>query len=171
MSGNVNAVSIFLSPIGYLAPSIVMGLLLLRFKGAMAAQILQFTGVLIHESLHFIVGLLTMAQPSSISLIPKVEGKRLVLGSVGFLGLTWFNAWITALAPLLALPIIYGLASWRLTEGPKHFLWGDILVWLVFAPQWLNCWPSRADWKLVLISWPFAVLLASASVIWVWAFG
>lgn len=86
-----------------------------------ALKFLQFTGVLVHEMLHFIVGLVTMARPSSMSLVPRTEGGRLVLGSVGFVGLNWLNAWITALAPLLAFPIIYWLASWRLTEGPQHF--------------------------------------------------
>lgn len=112
-----------------------------------------------------------MARPSSMSLVPRTEGGRLVLGSVGFVGLNWLNAWITALAPLLAFPIIYWLASWRLTEGPQHFQWGDILIWLLFAPQCTNCWPSQADWRLVLISWPLGVLVVSAIVVWAWGFG
>ncbi len=168
----INSNLLFVDPVCYLAPSVLFGVLM-AFQGRAwtALKFLQFTGVLVHEMLHFIVGLVTRARPSSMSLVPRTEGGRLVLGSVGFVGLNWLNAWITALAPLLALPIIYGLASWRLTEGPQHFQWGDILIWLLFAPQCLNCWPSRADWRLVLISWPLGVLVVSAIVVWAWGFG
>ncbi|VVP32222.1 hypothetical protein [Pseudomonas fluorescens] len=92
-----------------------------------------------HEKLHFAVGLLTMARPTSMSLIPVNEAGRLVLGSVGFVALNWMNAWVTALAPLLALPLVYGVASWRLSFGSQHFQWVDLLIWLLIAPQYLNC--------------------------------
>lgn len=166
----LNPQMLFSSPLGYLAPSAVICIMLLFQRGKWAPVILlRFTGVLVHEVLHFIVGLVTMARPSSMTLIPKAEAGRLVLGSVGFLGLNWLNAWITALAPLLALPLIYGVASWRLTYGPPHFQWGDLLIWLLIAPQGLNCWPSRADWKLVLISWPLMGVIFFGSLVWLWA--
>lgn len=172
MTEFLNLNLLFLNPVCYLAPSVLLGVFMVfQQRARTALKFMQFTGVLVHEMLHFIVGLLTMARPSSMSLVPRNEGGRLVLGSVGFVGLNWVNAWITALAPLLALPIVYGLASWRLAQGPQYFQWGDILIWLVFAPQWLNCWPSRADWKLVLISWPLIVLFAASIAVWIWGHG
>ncbi|WP_223508650.1 MULTISPECIES: hypothetical protein [unclassified Pseudomonas] len=163
---------LFASPTGYLAPSIVVGLFLLLQRQTWGpVKVLRFTGVLLHEMLHFAVGFLTMARPNSMSLIPKSEAGRLVLGSVGFVGLNWMNAWITALAPLLALPLVYGVASWRMSYGPQHFQWVDLLIWLLIAPQYLNCWPSRADWKLVLISWPVIGLFAGGITVWLWGHG
>lgn len=160
---------LFDGPASYLIPSVVLGLVLSSQRRAwMPVRFLQFTGVLIHEVLHFVVGLVTMARPTSMSLIPRAEAGRLVLGTVGFVGLNWLNAWITALAPLLVLPMVYGLANWRLTHGIQHVQWWDMLIWLVLAPQWLNCWPSRADWKLVLISWPLIGLFVGAIVVWLW---
>lgn len=163
---------VFTSAAGYLAPSVVTGAVLMLSRRASAPlRLLHFSGVCVHEMLHFVVGLVTMARPTSMSLVPRTEGGRLVLGSVSFVALNWLNAWITALAPLLALPIIYGLANWRLIHGPQHFQWADLLIWLLIAPQLLNCWPSRADWKLVLISWPLVVMLAASMVVWTWAYG
>lgn len=163
---------LFDSAAGYLAPSLALGFVVSsRRRAWVPMQFLQFTGVLVHEMLHLVVGLVTMARPTSMSLIPRTEAGRLVLGSVGFVGLTWLNAWITALAPLLVLPMAYGLANWRLSHGVQHVQWWDMLIWVVLAPQWLNCWPSRADWKLVLISWPLIGLFAVAIVVWFWARG
>ncbi|MDD1011010.1 hypothetical protein M5G27_26420 [Pseudomonas shahriarae] len=172
MTKYLNLNLLFSDPVYYLVPSLLLGVFMaFQRRTWIAMKFLQFTGVLVHEMLHYIVGFVTMARPSSMSLVPRTDGGRLVLGSVGFVGLNWINAWITALAPLLALPIVYGLASWRLTQGPQHFQWVDILIWVAFAPQCLNCWPSRADWKLVLISWPLIGLLAASIVAWIWGHG
>jgi hypothetical protein len=169
---DLNLNFVFESPVGYLVPSAVLGLVTVLARQAwMPVKFLQFTGVLVHEMLHFLVGLVTMAQPNSMSLSPRTEAGRLVLGSVGFINLNAWNAWITALAPLLALPLIYRLASWRLSTGPDYFQWWDMLIWLCIAPQYCNCWPSRADWKLVLISWPLLGLFAVGFAVWIWGRG
>ncbi len=154
-------------PVRYVAPSVLIAsLLLIERRRWLPVKALHFSGVVAHETLHFLVGLVTLARPTSFSLIPRAEGGRLILGSVGFVSLNWLNAWLTATAPLLALPIIFGLAAWRLNAGPKLVQYWDLLVWLSFAPHWLHCWPSRADWKLVLISWPLAALLGFSFVLW-----
>jgi len=50
-----------------------------------ALKFLQFTGVLVHEMLHFIVGLVTMARPSSMSLVVTAcKRKRPDLQSIRF---------------------------------------------------------------------------------------
>lgn len=160
------------STVCYMTPTAaIAAMLLFQRRGSATVKVLHFSGVLIHEVLHFIVGLLFMARPTSISLIPRSEGGRLILGSVVFVGLTWFNAWATALAPLLAVPIILCLVRWRLGAGPQHLQFWDVLIWLLVAPQLLHCWPSRADWKLVLLSWPLAVLIGMIFVVWTWAGG
>jgi hypothetical protein len=158
--------------ISYVAPSVALAsLFLFERRRWSLVNALHFSGVFVHELFHFLVGLVTMARPTSFSLIPRSEGGRLFLGSVGFVGLNWLNAWVTAAAPLLALPIIFSLATWRLESGPQHVQFWDVLVWLFIAPHFLHCWPSRADWKLVLISWPLAALLGMIFVLWTWARG
>ena len=156
----------------YVTPSVALAsLFLFERRRWSPVNVLHFSGVFVHEVLHLLVGLVTMARPTSFSLIPRSEGGRLILGSVGFVGLNWLNAWITAAAPLLALPIIFALATWRVEAGPKHIQFWDVLVWLFIAPHFLHCWPSRADWKLVFISWPLAALFGMIFVVWTWATG
>lgn len=159
-------------PISYVAPSLALAsLFLFERRRWSPVNALLFSGVFVHEVLHFLVGLVTMARPTSFSLIPRSEGGRLILGSVGFVGLNWLNAWITAAAPLLILPIIFGLATWRLEAGPQHVQLWDVLIWLCIAPHFLHCWPSRADWKLMFISWPLAAFIGLIFVFLTWARG
>jgi len=172
MFENLSSEVFFSPPVAYLVPSLAAGLVLAYLRRTWTPlRALHFSGVLVHEMLHLLVGFLTMAKPNSISLTPRMIDGRMVLGSVGFVGLNWWNAWLTGLAPLLALPIIYGAACLRLTHGPLYFQWGDVLIWLLIAPHYVNCWPSREDWAIVLISWPVFALLGTIGGIWMWSLG
>jgi len=70
--------------------------------------ILLLPGTILHEFLHFIIGLLLNGKPVGFSLIPKKSYSGYILGSVSFRNITFYNAVPIALAPLLAIiPVIY----------------------------------------------------------------
>lgn len=161
---------IFSSTICYLVPVLVTALLMRSIQSpVLLMSVLRFIGVLVHELLHLMVGTLMLAQPMSISLIPRREGNQIVLGSVAFKRLTWMNAWATALAPLLVVPGLFAIADWRLTYGARNITWGDLCWWILAAPLLLNCWPSRTDWRLVLISWPIICLGLLGATAYAWS--
>ncbi len=156
------------NPVGYLAPMLVMAFVVRVLPPrSLAASLLRSVGVLSHELSHFVVGYLTRARPVGMTLIPRREGNQIILGSVEFERLTWANAWATALAPLLALPALYALASWR-TNQVGGLAFEDLAWWTLAGPIILHCWPSRADWRIALISWPILWLGLLSTVLYVW---
>lgn len=160
----------FASATSYLIPVLVVALLM-RFlqSPVLLMSALRFIGVLVHELLHLMVGTITLAQPTRITFIPRREGNQIVLGSVTFKRLTWMNAWATTLAPLLVVPGLLAFADWRLTYGSRHITWGDLCWWILAGPLLLNCWPSRRDWRLVLISWPIICLCLLGVTAYAWS--
>ena len=139
----------------YLIPSLVIWLLLKRLSGrTVIYSILALPGTFLHELLHLIVGALTNARPISFSLLPRRDhAGRLILGSVGFANMRWYNALPTALAPLLGLYVMLLVAVYRVYNG-YQFEIEDIAIWCLLAPQFSSMWPSLTDWKVSLRSWP-----------------
>lgn len=157
------------SPSGYLAPMLAMAVLLRALPSHwLVVSLLRFIGVACHEALHLTVGFFTRAKPVRMSLIPRREGNQIILGSVEFERLTWANAWATALAPLVALPALYAVAIWRTSNHAGELAMEDLVGWALAGSTILHCWPSRADWRLALISWPVlgAALLSAALYVW-----
>ncbi|MGZ3235967.1 MAG: hypothetical protein ACXU8A_01165 [Burkholderiaceae bacterium] len=154
----------------YLLPSIVLAL----FIKALSERFIVFTfltlaGTLCHEMAHYIVGFLTNARPTSISIIPrKIDRHHYQMGAATFSNLRWYNAAITALAPILilAIPLLY--ADWRVRNS-SGFTGGDVAMMFFLAPQFLCFWPSRTDWMLALRSWPYLLLLIP--IFWYWKKG
>lgn len=156
-------------PFGYLVPMLVMAFVVRMLPPrSLAASLLRAVGVFSHELSHFIVGYLTRARPVGMTLIPRREGNQIILGSVEFERLTWANAWATALAPLLALPALYALALWRTTNQVGGLTFEDLAWWALAGPIALHCWPSRADWRIALISWPLLGLGLLSIALYVW---
>lgn len=139
----------------YLIPSAIIWLFLQRVSGRTAIySILSLPGTFVHELLHFAVGTLTNAKPVSFSLLPAMDAnRRLVMGSVGFSNLRWYNALPTCLAPLLGLYVTLFVAAYRVGNG-YVFESADIIIWCLLAPQFSSMWPSLTDWKVSLRSWP-----------------
>lgn len=139
----------------YLMPAVSLALLIrwncrsFRFFAAF-----MFLGVLLHETLHLIIGAILNAKPVGMSVIPK-RGREgtMELGSVCFSNITWYNALPLALAPLFGLPMALAAAHLRVTGG-WAFHWIDALIWMVLASVLLSCWPSSTDWRISLRSWP-----------------
>lgn len=146
----------------YLAPSVSIAFVMrLMVRRVAILATLMLIGTSCHEICHFVLGLLTGAKPVSFSLIPIKIGPGLwILGSVRFTRLTWLNSAATALAPLLILPGVYFYSVFRVGMGNWVVEWSDFLIWgLVLAPMINSCWPSAADWRLAIRSWPLALAL------------
>jgi hypothetical protein len=117
-------------------------------------------GTLCHELAHFSVGLLTGADPTAVSIMPRRRGRVWELGSVTFANLRWYNAAPAALAPLLVLLVPFAVALWRTGPG-WHFGAADLALTFVLAPQFLSFWPSPVDWRLAARSWPYLIIIAA----------
>ena len=158
--------ALYLVPVGALA-------LLMRIATGAHPAFFVFTvaGTLCHELAHFLVGLLTNAQPVGLSVMPRWigRGKRGTgkryweLGSVTFANLRWYNAAPAALAPLLVLAIPLAVAWWRVQSryGPV-----DLALALLLAPQLLSFWPSFVDWRLAARSWPWVPIVVAVALAW-----
>lgn len=157
-----------LSALLYLLPSVALALAIRSLRRWIYLfALFALAGTLVHEALHFLVGALVGARPTSFSILPKHSGQnRYTLGMVTFANANWLNSAAAGLAPLLALPIVVGIAWWRVQAG-WQFTAFDLGIWALLAPQLLSCWPSSADWKLALRSWP--LLLAVAGGAWYFA--
>jgi hypothetical protein len=152
----------------YLLPSMALGFLFWMLSGAHPAFfLLTAPGTLCHELAHFGVGLLSNAEPIAINMLPRRRGRVWELGSVTFANLRWYNAAPAALAPFLVLLVPLGVAAWRTGPG-WHFGPLDLALAPLLAPQYLSFWPSPVDWRLALRSWPWLLVLAAATVLYLW---
>lgn len=146
----------------YLAPSLLLALVI-RALSARHPIFFLFTlaGTITHELAHFCVGLLTWARPATFTVIPRRVGQGWELGSVKLTRVRWYNAAPSALAPFLVLLLPFVVAWWR-TRAGLHFQWLDLALAFAVAPQFLACWPSSADWRISLRSWPYLLIAAAA---------
>jgi hypothetical protein len=152
----------------YLLPSVALAFLFWLLAGVHPFFfILTAPGTLCHELAHFSAGLLTNAEPTAISLVPRRKGKRWELGSVTFANLRWYNAAPAALAPLAIVLLPLAVAAWRTRPG-WQFAPIDLLLAVLLAPQFLSFWPSSIDWRLALRSWPWLLVLGGAVLLWYW---
>jgi len=158
LSATADFVSRHRDVFNYLAPSVLLALLI-RFLSAAHPVFFLFrlAGTICHEFSHFVVGLLTGARPASFSIIPHRAGNAWQLGSVKLTNVQWYNAAPAALAPFLIVLIPAAAAIWRTRTG-LNFEAIDIALAFVLAPQFLSFWPSLADWKIALLSWPYLIL-------------
>ena len=120
---------------------ILLSMVIRAFEGKPFYWILAWPGTVVHESLHYIVGLIMGARPSQISVVPEqvaANSEFRTLGYVAFTNITWFNAIPVAMAPLLAMPVL-----WMFTD--PNMGWIELAVLASVAAQ---LWPSRADWSI-----------------------
>lgn len=147
----------------YLAPSMALAVVI-RALARRHPFFFLFTlaGTLCHELAHFVVGLVTLARPASLSVVPRRTVGGWQLGAVTLARVRWYNAAPSALAPLLVLMLPWWVAVLRTTPGWR-FRWLDLGLAMLLAPQFLACWPSPADWKIAVRSWP---VLPAALAAW-----
>jgi hypothetical protein len=135
----------------YQTPSLILGLVILNLKGWPYFRfILLLPGTALHELLHWVVALLTNGRPIHASLWPKrKDADSWTLGEVNITNLTWYNGLWISLAPILGIGMLLALTpngqQWRYSER-------DLFQWLLSAPVWIMCWPSRVDWGVAFKS-------------------
>lgn len=124
---------------------VVLGAVLIKwFEDSEYFWVLAWPGTIVHELLHALVGLVLLAQPSNFSILPRRTDMGMELGSVGFDNLTWYNKLPIAVAPLLALPIVFVAIS--VLEFSATVA-GFATVWIL-ASMLGQCMPSSQDWRV-----------------------
>ena len=145
----------------YQLPALLFGLVLqYLFPHPLARAVVLWPGTLVHELLHWMVGLLLNAKPVALSLWPRqISARQWALGSVSFRNVRWYNAVFVGMAPLLAIAAAMlcaptSTAHWQPTPQ-------DLAYWVFAAPILAMCLPSSADLQLSLKSWPLAIALGA----------
>ena len=131
------------------------------YSSMWVSAIVNIPGTVLHESMHFLVGLLLNAYPTTFDLIPRKDGfGNYVMGSVGFRNVTFYNALPAALAPLFLLPIGYYFNRWYFNNIDISL--GNYLLYILLQTVIIeNAVPSTTDFK-VGFSYPAGILLYSA---------
>lgn len=86
---------------------ILLVIILTRFKyttyrSMWMSALINIPGTLLHETMHYLVGLVLNARPCNFTVFPtRGEDGNYVMGSVGFRNVTFYNAVPAAMAPLL----------------------------------------------------------------------
>jgi hypothetical protein len=162
-----------LNPQGHPTPTLLafgamlvaLALLHLARRSFFLAALVSLPGTFAHELCHWGVGLLLNGQPRSFTVLPRRQGRGIVLGSVGFAHLRWFNAPFIGLAPLLLLPGAYGLFRWQLQAAPT-FGWPQAGLAFLMANLVIAARPSGQDLRIAARS-PLGWLVLAAGVAWV----
>ena len=129
-------------------------------------SLLALPGTLCHEACHWVIGTLLNGRPVRFTVIPRREGHGFVLGSVALQNLRWYNAFFIGLAPLLLLPVAYGLLLWRLGRDPV-FGWPEAGVVFLLANLVFGAMPSWQDLRIAARS-PIGWLLLAGALVWGW---
>lgn len=132
---------------------ILLVIVLLHLKNAtyrsmFMCALVNIPGTLLHELMHFSVGLFMNARPCNFTLFPRRgEDGRYVMGSVGFTNITFYNAVPAAMAPLLLLPIGFYINRYILPQIEPTFI-NYILYVFLQTVIIENAMPSGADFRV-----------------------
>lgn len=129
-------------------------------------SLLALPGTLCHEACHWLVGALLNGQPARFTILPRREGQGFVLGSVALRNLRWYNAFFIGLAPLLLLPLAYGLLLWRVGRHPG-LGWSEAGIAFLLANLVFGAMPSWPDVRIAARS-PVGWILLAGGLAWVW---
>lgn len=122
------------------------------------SALINIPGTVLHESMHYIVGLLLNARPTGFDLIPhRSENGGYVMGSVGLRNVCFYNALPAAVAPLFLLIIGFYFNRWYFQNADITFVsyTGYVLLQTIIIE---NAIPSSTDFK-VAFSYPTGLLL------------
>ena len=118
------------------------------YRSMWMCALVNIPGTILHELMHFTVGLLLNARPCNFSVFPrKSDNGNYVMGSVGFRNVTFYNAVPASLAPLLLLPIGFYINRYFLPLMEPSFT-NYVLYVLLQTIIIENAMPSRADFKV-----------------------
>lgn len=140
------------------------------YNSMFMAALINIPGTILHELMHFLVGLILNARPCNFNIIPQRKSDGYVMGSVGFRNVTFYNAIPSALAPLLLLPIGFYINRYLLPILEPTLL-NCILYLLLQTVIIENAMPSKADFKVAGmfksgIIFYGIVLIAGLSMLW-----
>jgi hypothetical protein len=131
--------------------------------GSRGFWVLAWPGTVVHELMHWVVGLVTLGSPENLRVFPEPAGEDgQVLGSVEFNNVGWWNALPIGIAPLLAFPLAL-MAADRMTFA---WTWQSALIIWILASIVSQCWPSPADWRIAF-SRKMGVLFWIAVTYWI----
>lgn len=117
------------------------------YKSMFMSALINIPGTMLHELMHFTIGLILNAAPCNFTLIPRRGEHGYVMGSVGFKNITFYNAVPSAMAPLLLLLIGFYANRYLLPMMQPTFI-NYILYVLLQTIIIENAMPSSADFKV-----------------------
>ena len=118
------------------------------YRNMWISALVNIPGTILHELMHFSVGLLLNAHPCNFTIFPKKDSEgNYVMGSVGFRNMTFYNAIPSSMAPLLLLVIGFLINRYLLPLMPATLL-NYVLYVLGQTIIIENAIPSRADFKV-----------------------
>ena len=150
---------------------ILLVIILIRIKyttysSMWASALVNIPGTLLHELMHFTVGLLMNARPCNFTIFPKKSPNgNYVMGSVGFRNVTFYNAIPSAMAPLLLLVIGFYLNRYYLPKMPPtmgHYIFYVLIQTIIIE----NSVPSGADFRVAGMYMRGIVLYSLIFVAW-----
>jgi hypothetical protein len=112
-----------------------------------ASALVNIPGTILHEMMHYLVGLFMNVRPCNFTVCPKKEGDYYVMGSVGFRNVTWYNAVPASMAPLLLLVIGFYVNRYylpKMTPTILNYTFYVLLQTIIIE----NSIPSSADFKV-----------------------
>ncbi|HJV21860.1 MAG TPA: hypothetical protein VJ570_04140 [Holophagaceae bacterium] len=127
-------------------------------------SLVALPGTFCHELCHWGIGKLLKAKPVRFTVLPRRQGDGYILGAVSFANLRWYNAFFVGLAPLLMLPLAYGLFRWRLGAEPS-FGWPEGAMVFLLANLVFGSLPSGQDLRIAARS-PIGWLLLAGGLAW-----
>lgn len=144
----------------------VLVLMRLVRRSFWAFSLLALPGTVCHELCHWIMGHLLGGRPVRFTVVPRREGRGYVLGAVAMANLRWYNAFFIGLAPLLLLPVAWGLFRWRLAGAPT-LGWPEAALVFLLANLLGAALPSGQDLRIAARS-PVGWLLLAGALGWGW---
>ncbi len=148
---------------------ILLVIVLLRFKyttysSMWLSALVNIPGTILHELMHFVVGLILNAHPCNFTIFPRRgDDGNYVMGSVGFRNITFYNAVPASMAPLLLLPIGFYLNRYFLpTMQPTFFNYVFYVLLQTIIIE--NAMPSGADFRVARMYWTGVLLYGFVAV-------
>ena len=154
---------------------ILLVIVLLRIKNSTyrslwASALVNILGTVLHELMHYVVGLIMNAKPCNFTIFPRrAENGVYVMGSVGFRNVTFYNALPSAMAPILLLFIGFYINRYYLPIMPLN-AFNYILYVLVQTIIIENAVPSRADFRVATMYLKGVLLYGGILLIWLMSF-
>lgn len=133
------------------------------YKSMFLCALINIPGTILHELMHFVVGLIFNACPKNFSIIPKKGNGGYVMGSVCFANIKFYNAIPAAMAPVLLLPVGFYVNRYLLPLIQPNFI-NYVLYVLLQTIIIENAMPSATDFKVAKMYFTGVVLYVGLAV-------